>query len=103
MGRSLHLAEYDFKVRSKKGKANTKADALSRLHTDGDTLTDQNDDSLTFCIGAEFNKDDEFFNLLQEKDGEDDFAKPDKLAVDERIVAIADPNPPTSNFERISL
>ena len=45
----LRLAEFDFEVKYKKGKANTQADALSRLHTSAETKPhDDNDDIPVF-------------------------------------------------------
>ena len=45
----LRLAEYDFEVKYKKGKVNTQADALSRLHSSAETIPhDDNDDIPTF-------------------------------------------------------
>ena len=45
----LRLAEFDFEVKYKKGKANTQANALSRLHTFAETKPhDENDDIPVF-------------------------------------------------------
>ena len=40
----LRLSEFDFQVEYKKGKANTQADALSRLRTNGETSHIEDDE-----------------------------------------------------------
>ena len=47
----LRLSEFDFEIKSKKGKANSQADALSRLLTKGETV-DEIDDEIP-CFMAE--------------------------------------------------
>ena len=46
----LHLAEYTFTVMYKLGALNTQADALSRLHTKGETVHEDWDDIPTLSI-----------------------------------------------------
>ena len=47
----LRLSEFDFEVQYKKGKANTQADALSRLQTLGETTASVDDAIPCFIIG----------------------------------------------------
>lgn len=71
----VSLAEYDFEVRYKKGEANTQADVLSKLHTDGETVPDDNEDIPTFSIDEDNDADDKFVDLLHEEDNADNFAE----------------------------
>ncbi|CDF35613.1 unnamed protein product [Chondrus crispus] len=44
----LRLSEFDFEIKYKKGKANSQADALSRLQTAGETVDEIDDEILCF-------------------------------------------------------
>lgn len=72
----LRLAEYDLEVRSKRGKEKNQAYALSKLHTDSETVPDDDDDSTTISVDEDNDADDVFVDLLREKDNVDDFAEP---------------------------
>ena len=63
------LSEFDFEIKYKKGKANSQADALSRLLTDGETV-DAIDDEIP-CFMAE--------PADATEDGEEDFERPDDI------------------------
>lgn len=99
----LRLAEYDFEVGYKKGKANTQADALSRLVTDRETIPDNNDDIQTFLIDEEPDKDYSFSYLLHMESDHDDFMEPEYNDGDISIAAMDDPTPHTSHLEPISI
>lgn len=46
----FRLVEYNFDIRYKKGKANTQADAISRLPIDVETIPDENDEMPSFLL-----------------------------------------------------
>lgn len=96
---NLLLAEHDFEVRYKNGKENTQANVHSRLHKDGETVTDDNDDISTFSIDEHNDADDAFVDLLHGEDNADDSAEPEYANVKEIIVTMDEPSPPirTSN------
>lgn len=47
----FRIKEFDFEIVYKKGRANTQADALSRLRTLGETVSDFDDDITCFLAG----------------------------------------------------
>lgn len=92
----IRLAKYNFEVRYRKGKANTQADALSRLHTEGETIRDENDDIPTFVIDEDLTNYDKFVDVLHKEYKEEDFTEPEYADFEELIAAMDDPAPPTS-------
>ena len=94
----LRLAEFDFEVKYKKGKANAQADALSRLFTDADTIPDDNDDIPAFLLDV--------VNVeltLNRQNDTDDFIDVQYAEVDEILSATDDPAPPYAAFEPIGV
>ena len=65
----LRLSEFDFEIKYKKGKANSQADALSRLLTEGETI-DAIDDEIP-CFMAE--------SADATEDEEEDFGRVDDI------------------------
>lgn len=51
----LRIAEYDLKLQYRNSKANTQADALSRLHTISETSNDANDANTSFFVDEKAN------------------------------------------------
>ena len=94
----LRLAEYDFEVKYKKGKANTQADALSRLNTSAETiLSDDNDDIPVFLL--------DLVNIeLEENRDPDsvDFLDVQYAEQDELYAAMDDAASPEVHFEPIT-
>ena len=86
----LRLAEYDFEVKYKKGKANTQADALSRLNTLSETIAhDDSDDIPAFLLEDELNVE----LKLNRAHDDDDFIELEYAEEDE-LFAKMDPTPP---------
>lgn len=78
---------FDLEVPYKKGKANTKADSMSRLNTDGEAIPDDKDDIQEFSVAEDnSSKDDRIYFLDEEND--DDLADPEYAEVDQLITVM---------------
>lgn len=79
----LLLEQYELEVRYKKGKEYTQSDELSKFHTNGETIPENNDDIPTSSIDEEIHDEDEFVDVLHKEEDLQDFMEPEYTDGDE--------------------